>query len=96
MLTGSSQVKPLIKKINESKSCLKITVPPLSLNLQLELCEAYAGGYYGGKSQQLAFLYIREMMASSRPVLWEHIFKLQRGMKHDMRCELHLVDNILL
>ena len=52
---------------------------------QFELCEAYAGGYYGGKSQQLAFHYIREVMASSQPVLCARIFKLQDTMTHDMR-----------
>jgi len=44
------------------------------LEAKLELCSAYASGFYGGKSKTEAMAYIQEVVSKSKPVLSERSY----------------------
>lgn len=62
--------------VRQLRSVLSLSgVPPFEA--ELELCRAYAAGFYGGVSGVQAMSYIRQIMEQAKPFLSERIFTLQ-------------------
>ena len=59
--------------------------PSSLLEAQLELCSAYAQGFYGGKSRTEALGFVREVVQRARPVLWESVFELRKNISQNVR-----------
>ena len=56
----------------------------MNTDLMLELCHLYASQSYGGLNQELAYQYVREVVASSTPMYINDIYK-NKDISHAMR-----------
>ena len=83
----------MLRYIHNDKShslCFTPLLPSFHLYLQLELCAAYASGYYGSITRQDAMATIRDVMMASRPLETHRIFTVQEDITNVMRY-IHIV-----
>ena len=72
-----------LESIRQLRSILSVSGGDF-FEAELELCQAYALGFYGGVSEVQALNYIRQIMEQAKPFFLERIFTLQ-DMNADSR-----------